>query len=261
MRKAHRPEWQLPPGVPYGVWDYAQSEHIAQDYDAYFAENRLFAFDEQVMARWLPHPGVAVDLGCGTGRTLLPLARRGFRCVGVDLSQPMLRVAQEKAAHEGLSIDWVQANLVQMDCFADGWADYVSCLFSTLGMIQGLENRRTVLAHVRRILKPGGRFIVHVHNVWYNLFNPTGRRWLVRHCLGWLYGRCRDPGDKFFTYRGIPRMYLHTFTRHELNSELARAGLCLRALIPLAADRQRPLPHAWFLGRLRANGWIAVCEK
>ena len=74
------------------MWEYVQTEQIAGAYDDYFALNRLFQFDEQVLARLFTTPGLVVDLGCGTGRTLIPLARRGFRGVGVDLSRHMLRI-------------------------------------------------------------------------------------------------------------------------------------------------------------------------
>jgi SAM-dependent methyltransferase len=261
VHAAHRPEWRLPPGVPRGVWEYAQAEHIAEDYDEYFASNELFEFDEQVVARHLAHPGLVVDLGCGTGRTLVALARRGFRGLAVDLSLPMLQVVGEKAKAEGLPIHRLQANLVELDCLREGVADYCVCLFSTLGMIRGRENRQRVLAHARRILKPGGLFVVHVHNLWFNLFCAEGRSWLLRHLVRVLASRDVQWGDKFFDYRGIPRMFLHTFTRRELVVALRRAKFVIQELIPLAVTRQRPLPHAWFFGGLRANGWIAVCRK
>ncbi len=261
LSTAHRPHGRLPPGVSRGVWQYAQTEHIAEDYDAYFAENRLFRFDEQVLARHFTRPGLVVDLGSGTGRTLIPLARRGFRGLGIDLSRPMLRIVGQKAAEQNLSIARLQANVVELDCLRDESADYCTCLFSTLGMIRGRENRQRVLGHASRILKPGGLFVVHAHNVWFGLFDSVSRRWLAGQLWCSLLGQDTELGDKFFDYRGIPKMFLHTFTRRELVRALRGAAFRLKELIPLAVTRQRPLPHAWFFGRLRANGWIAVCEK
>jgi SAM-dependent methyltransferase len=257
---AQRSERQLPRGVSHGVWQYTQADHIAQQYDEYFALNRLFEFDEQILARHFGRPGLVVDLGCGTGRALVGLARRGFRGLAVDLSRPMLRIVTEKAESEKLPICVIQANLVELDCIRSRSLDYALCLFSTLGMVRGRANRDCLLAHVRRILKPGGLLVVHVHNLWYNLFDPAGRRWLVPHLGAVLFGRRLELGDKFFHYRGIPRMFLHTFTRGELTRALARAGFRAKELIPLNATRQRPLRSAWLFGRFRANGWIVVCE-
>jgi len=205
-------------------------------------------------------PGLVADLGCGTGRALLPLVRRGHRGLAVDLSPHMLRIVDEKAAEEGLPVRCVLANLVELDCLRDDSLDYAICLFSTLGMIRGRNNRRCVLGHVRRILKPGGLFCLHVHNTWSSLFNPAGRAWLARHLLALPFRRKLELGDKFYPYRAIPNMFLHTFTRGELVRELRRAGFRIRELIPLAVHRQRPLRWAWLFGRLRANGWIAVCR-
>jgi SAM-dependent methyltransferase len=133
-------------------------------------------------------------------------------------------------------------------------------LFSTIGMIQGADHRQRVLEHARRILKPGGLFVIHVHNFWFNLFDSPGRHWLVRHFLQCVLRRDVHWGDKFFDYRRIPKVYLHTFSRRELARALRRAGFRIQRLIPLHVTRQRPLRCPWLFGALRANGWIAVCE-
>ena len=255
-----RPQWQLPSGVPRGVWEYTQSDHIANEYDEYFALNRLFEFDEQVLAHHFHKPGLVFDLGCGTGRALIGLARRGFPGVAVDLSSHMLGIVAEKARRENLDIQGIQANLVDLDCIADHSADYVICLFSTLGMIRGREYRQRVLQHIRRILKPGGLYVMHVHNFWYNLFDPLGRRWLVQHIREKFRHKEIEWGDKFFHFHGIAQMFLHTFTHTELQTALNQAGFKIREWIPLNTDRQRPLKCPRWFGRFRANGWIAVCE-
>jgi SAM-dependent methyltransferase len=243
------------------VWDYAQSDRIADQYDEYFAQNRLFEFDEQVLARHLTTPGLVVDLGCGTGRAVLPLARRGFRCLGVDLSLAMLRVLGQKAQSQSLPIWRVRANLVDLDCLRDQSAEYGVCLFSTLGMIRGRENRQRILAHARRVLKPGGLFVLHVHNFWFGLFDSMGRRWIVRSLAAALFARDLERGDKFFDYRGIPKMFLHTFGRGELRRALRKAGFRPVEWIPLDATRKRPLKRRWLFASLRANGWIVVCQR
>lgn len=255
-----RPEWGLPRGVTRGLWDYLHADHIADHYDEYFSYTSLFEFDQAILTRHFTSPGLLVDFGCGTGRLLVPFARRGFRTLGVDLSLPMLRVVGDKAREERLPIDRVQANMTELDCLGDQVADYCICMFSSLGMVRGRANRQKVLEHARRILKPGGLLVLHVHNVWYNLFDPLGRRWLLGHLLSLLWRRDEELGDKFFDYRRIPKMFLHVFTRGELTRSLTAAGFRIHEITLLDTTRIRPLPAPWLLGRLRANGWIVVCQ-
>jgi SAM-dependent methyltransferase len=252
--------WQLPAGVTRGMWEYAHAEHIASEYDEDLVGHPLFDFDEEVVRKYFPRPGLVVDLGCGTGRALIPLARSGFRGLAVDLSPAMLAIVGAKAAEEHLRVNRLRANLVELDCLADGSADYAMCLFSTLGMIRGRDNRLKVLEHARRILKPGGVFVLHVHNLWYNLADPLGRVWLARHVLESWRRRDVELGDKFFDYHQIPNMFLHVFTRTELLRSLKRADFQVREIISLDTTRHRALRWPWLCGRLRANGWIAVCE-
>ena len=73
MTRPDRPTWQLPPGVSRGLWDYVHTPHIADDYDDYFAFNSLFETDGAVLNRHFDRPGLVADLGCGTGRALVPL--------------------------------------------------------------------------------------------------------------------------------------------------------------------------------------------
>lgn len=254
------PEWRLPPGVGHSLWDYLQADHIADDYDDYFAYNRLFQFDEAVLRRHFRTPGTLIDLGCGTGRLVLSFAASGFQGIALDLSLPMLRVVGQKARARDIAVDRVLANLAQLECFADGAVDYCVLMFSTLGMIQGAATRQRVIEQARRIVKPGGKFAIHVHNRWYNIFDPEARWWLLGTQLGWGRRRGLERGDKIFDYRGIPNMRLHLFSRRELMAMLTRAGFTIRELIRLDTERQQPLRQPWFFGDIRANGWIAVCD-
>ncbi len=243
------------------MWDYAQAEHIARDYDEYFAYNKLFEFDEAILARHFTQPGLIADLGCGTGRALVPLVRRGHRGLAVDLSMEMLDVVREKAEDEELPIDLLLANLVQLDCLADASIDYAICMFSTLGMIRGAANRQRMLEQTHRILRPGGLFVLHIHNFWYNLYDPGGPWWVIKSVLAAPFRRDFDIGDKFFDYRGIPGMFLHVFRRRVLVRALSAAGFTLREIVPLDPRRTGKLPASWCFGDLRANGWIMVCER
>jgi SAM-dependent methyltransferase len=254
------PDWQLPPGVNRGLWDYLHDVALAERYDASLAGSSLFALDIEHVLRQCPRPGRLLDLGCGTGRLLVPLAQRGYRAVGVDLSEPMLTAAAAKARAAGVSVDLVRANLVNVDAFASGCFDYAACLFSTLGMVLGSANRRAVVAHVFRLLRPGGRFVLHVHNRWFNVWNPTGRRWLIRDLLGLRDGGER--GDRLMPpHQGIAGLTLHLFTRREAARLVSSAGFRIVDMRAISLRSDGRLPCAWWLGRLRAYGYLLTAEK
>jgi ubiquinone/menaquinone biosynthesis C-methylase UbiE len=58
--------------------------------------------------------GPVLELGCGSGRVLVPLARAGHHVVGVDTSPHMLALAREKLATEAPEVA-ARARLVQAD--------------------------------------------------------------------------------------------------------------------------------------------------
>lgn len=131
---SNRPAWQLPAGVSRGAWDYATEPSIATQYDSFHQDHPLLDLDRDLIDRWIGEdihredgsPKVAIDLGCGTGRNLLPLAERGWRTIGVDLSHDMLRRLRDKADANrelGDRVASVYANMVQLECFADRVAD------------------------------------------------------------------------------------------------------------------------------------------
>jgi hypothetical protein len=113
---------------------------------------------------------------------------------------------------------------------------------------------------VRLILKPGGLFVLHIHNFWYNLFDPEGPWWVLKSIAQAPFRREFEIGDKQFDYRGIPQMYLHVFRRCEVLRLLRDTGFRVRELIPLDYRRSGRLRFAWWMGNVRANGWIVVCE-
>ena len=249
-------DWQLPPGVSRGLWDYLHDAALARNYDASLAGSPLLAVDLGFAEQYFEKPGRLIDLGCGTGRLLLPFARRGFRVLGVDLSADMLRVAGEKAAAGGVTMHRLQANIVELDGVRGGVFDYAACLFSTLGMVTGAAERRRVLDHVYRLLRPGGRFLLHVHNRWFNFWDPRGRRWLVRDLL------TGGPGDRTMpVHLGIAGLSLHLFTRREVTRLLRETGFRVLEVRPVSLRLNGTLQRPWWFGWLRAYGYLIAAEK
>lgn len=256
------PNWQLPPGVNRGLWDYLHSQAVARNYDTYLGGSSLPAVDEAFVAQHCVAPGRLVDLGCGTGRLLVAAGHHGHRVLGVDLSMEMLAMAGAKAAAAGLTVDRLKANITELGCLADGSFDYAACLFSTLGMVVGSEQRRRVIAHAYRLLRPDGRFVLHVHNRWFNAWNRDGCRWLLQSL--WRSARGRpDAGDCVMpAHQGIAAgLTLHLFTRGEAVRILREAGFRIIEVRPLSLRPDGRLPLRAFFGWLRAYGYLIASER
>jgi SAM-dependent methyltransferase len=242
------PDWQLPKGVDRGLHDYVSSPLLAQSYDEALANTPLLQLDLQFAAGHLPRPGRMVDFGCGTGRACLFFAQRGFTCLGVDLSTEMLACAAAKAQALGLSIGWQRENLVELDGIETGSADAGLCLFSTLGMIRGREHRQAFLRHAKRIVRPGGTFIVHAHNARFHLGIGLG-------------ARGEERGDRRMSQaRGGAAVTLHHYTKKELREALVEAGFRISEWRPISTAVDGRLPWPWLLPQVRAYGFLVAAQ-
>lgn len=254
------PEWRLPRGVNPSLWQYSHTERLARDEDRFFDGHPLFEADRAFLLERFTEPCRLIDLGCGTGRLSVEFARRGFDVTAVELSTPMLEVVGQKARAESLRIHRVRANLCALVCFPDASFDLAISMFSTLGMIRGRNERRTALAESHRLLKPGGRLAFHAHNVWLNLRDPQGRRWLAGQVMRSAAG---NPGfgDRQMTYRGIPNMKVHLFRWGELRADVKGAGFTLEEVVPIDEISARPIGMPWLAHQVRAGGWLIIARK
>jgi len=254
------PNWRLPRGVSRSLWEYAHDPSIARDDADHLAGSALIELDARLVETWLPQPGTLVDLGCGPGRIAVPLARRGFQVLGVDLSPESLRCTQAAAGRAGVSVSLIRANLCDLACCPDAEFDNALLLFGTLGMVEGVENRRAVLSETARILKPGGRLIMHAHNVWSHAFHAAGRRWLLHDRWKALWGSA-TAGDTRRDYRGIPGMYHHAFTLRELRALLRESGFLIRETVPITTDSRGGVTHPRWGSWFKAGSWMILATR
>jgi SAM-dependent methyltransferase len=110
--------------------------------------------------------GRVLELGCGTGHKLIPIASDGHSCVGLDFSSDMLAAAGRKANERGVAVEWMRGDMRTFDLGRT--FDFVFSTANSLLHLHEVEDLVSCFTSVRRHLAPGARFV-------FDVFNPSVR--------------------------------------------------------------------------------------
>ena len=150
-------------------------------------------FFEKVFDRYMPRrPELILDLGCGTGRMTLELAKRGYDMTGVDYSTEMLNKARIRADESGADVLWLCQDMTAFELYGT-----VDATVSCLDCINHLTTARELddcFKLVHNYLIPNGLFIFDINGkykfekiysdrsyimeqgddmcIWQNFYNP-----------------------------------------------------------------------------------------
>ncbi len=133
-------------------WNGTGGEYWATHADRY--DRGVAAYQQSLLDAAGAGPDDRVlDVGCGNGLTTRELARRARSVLGVDLSDPMLTVAREHAAAEGLTgVEFLRAD-AQTHPFEPGGFDVAVSRHGTMFF----DDPGAAFANLARALRPGGR--------------------------------------------------------------------------------------------------------
>jgi SAM-dependent methyltransferase len=239
-------------------------DHYAAAYDALYADKDYRAecdILDEVLGRAVKTVQSILDLGCGTGRHSVELARRGYEIVGVDLSEGMLGLARQRSISDGVEATFVLGDIrnVQLGRRFDA----VLSMFAVVGYQTSDADLRATFENVRGHLAPGGIF---VFDVWYApavlavgpstrvKAVPTEDGEIERRAVGILdpeqrvctvrYELTRRPADgsSTTTYETHRMRY---FDERELDALLAGSGLALRSVSAFPDVEHEPSVESW----------------
>ncbi len=133
------------------MWDarYAATESLWS-----FEPNRFLVRETEGLV-----PGRVLDLACGEGRNALWLAARGWRVTAVDFSGVALERGRERAERDGLTVEWVEADVLRWAPPERGF-DLVAILYLHLREAQ----LRPVLRRAADAVAPAGTLLVVAHD-------------------------------------------------------------------------------------------------
>ena len=106
---------------------------------------------------------LVLDLGCGTGRMTVELAKRGYDMTGVDYSPEMLDTARERADREGLSdkMLWLCQDMREFELY--GTVELAVCCLDSINHLTAPADLAKCLSLVHNYLSPDGLFIFDVN--------------------------------------------------------------------------------------------------
>ncbi len=133
-------------------------DRIARFYDVDMARNMAFDDVGFYAQRCAGRAGPVLELGCGSGRILLRLLARGLDAYGADASSGMLAELARKAHAAALPLRAARMDVRQL-AWRPGFAT-ILCPYSLVTYMVGAGDAQRMLAEVRRLLAPGGVFVV-----------------------------------------------------------------------------------------------------
>ena len=212
------------------------------DYDA------VARMIEQMLS-WHGGPGRRMlDVACGTGKSFLPFARRGYEVTACDVTPEMLEQARAKADPE---VELVEADMRALPTL--GEFDFVTCIDEPMNYLLEPTDVERTFASVAANLRPGGLFLFDMRTL--QAFRTVFARDECYEQEGWFFvwrghgsadagpGVCSGFTIEAFTARpdgSWLRLSNHHVQRHypadQVQTMLARAGLERAAVYGIAPD-------------------------
>ena len=136
------------------AWNGPESAHYVDHADRY--DRQMAPISDAIVGRAAIGPtDTVLDVGCGSGATAFEAARTARRVVGVDISEPLVRVGRERAGRGGFdNVEFIVAD-AQTHTFEDGAFDVIVSQFG----LMFFDDPVAAFSSLRRSLTADGRII------------------------------------------------------------------------------------------------------
>lgn len=124
-----------------------------------------FSYLHGLLKEYKIEDGIVVELGCGTGNITELMAKAGYDMIGIDNSDAMLDIANEKKAENGSSSLYLLQDMREFELY--GTVKAVVSLCDSLNYITESEDLLQVFKLVNNYLDPKGIFIFDFHPRYY----------------------------------------------------------------------------------------------
>lgn len=113
-----------------------------------------------------------LDIGCGTGRHSIELAKRGYNLTGLDLSESMLKKAKDNALKANVQIDFICSDARNFS-FPGKFDAAIMLCEGGFSLMETDEMNFKILSNAYNSLKPGSKFIFSTLNGLFPLFHSV----------------------------------------------------------------------------------------
>ena len=199
------------------------SSYWTSIYDSNTVDGAIYRLREDRVHDWtdslrLPASAPVLEIGCGSGRTTMALAKRGFTVAAIDSVESMVDIATRRVREEGAG----NATVAVGDACSLNERDRSVRLVIAIGVLPWLERPADAVCEIARVLEPGGHAILSADNgarLSYLLdprFNPVSvpaKRLLKRAIL------------RLGLWANRPETFSRSHRIGEIDALVARAGL------------------------------------
>lgn len=105
--------------------------------------------------------GILLDLACGTGSLSMLLAEKGYEVIGVDASEEMLSVAQEKKYESEADAIFLRQKMEELDLF--GTINAAVCTLDSINHVTDEKKVREIIRRVSLFMEDKGIFVFDVN--------------------------------------------------------------------------------------------------
>ncbi len=203
----------------------------------------LFPAEARLVAAHFPPGGAILDVGCGAGRTSIPLSKLGYRVHAIDVTPAMVEAARAVAARYRAEVAFAVQDVQELT-FPDASFDGALFSFNGIGHLPRRAGKLAAMREIRRVLRPGAAFVFCVHNLFSRAREARlWRRQLVPFALARLLrrpGRERELGE-LFDDSELDLRYLHVLPARSYRRLLRAAGFEVELMAAASTvERGRP---------------------
>lgn len=119
-------------------------------------------FTNTIIDKYNINPKKIIDIGCGTGNISIPLSKRGYEMIGIDISSEMLAIARHKMLSNNVSILLIEQDMRELEL--NDTANLVISYCDSFNYLADIEEVKNAFTRIHKHLEIGGYFIFDLHS-------------------------------------------------------------------------------------------------